>query len=338
MSGPPQLPLPDAAPANVAEDDAPVYRMADLLEEPAMLGRIETALPWGDAGLTLEIPGGPYAFTGLDAVSQGAVLERFTPAVPVTPTVLPGAILTDVRRVDPQVFRPVLDPLWAFELALSSRPDGIDLAGWRLVARLGLAGGLRGLLGVARAADLIGMGDLENYLRFLAAYSLLLRGGLLMHSACVVHRGEAYLFAGRSGAGKTTISTLALEAGMEVLSDDMNALTPGTPPQVHKLPFAGTLGQRITDVGVYPLRAVCWLRKGDVVRCEPTSPAQAISRLAVCAPYVNTDPFRAERLLESLEKLVVTVPVLTLTFPRGADVLPIIEQIGALAPSRCSTR
>lgn len=324
--------LQDLRTPAVQEPIPPCYGMADLLQDQAVLGRLATAEPWGDAALTLDIPGGPYAFTGLDGATQAEALARFAPAVGVAPEVRPGAILTWVRRVEPEVFRPVADPLWSYELALSSRRDGIDLAGWRLVARLGIADGFRGLLGVGRAADLIGMGDLENYLRFLVAYRLLTQGGLLLHSACVAHRGDAYLFIGRSGAGKTTLSTLALEAGLEVLSDDMNALAPGNPPLVHKLPFAGTLGQRITASGVYPLRAICRLRKGEDLRCEPTRPTQAIARLAACAPYVNADPYRAGQLLESLEGLVAKIPVLTLTFPLGADVLSVIEQIGAQAP------
>ena len=313
-------------------DPIPAYRADDFLRDISAPSLLESAEPWGGAALTLDIPGGPYGFTGLDSVSQREAIRRFSPVVSVSSAVEPGSLPTVVRRLDPRVFRPVPDDLFAFELTQTNRPEGIDLLGWRLVARLGLAGGLRGTLGVARSADLIGMGELENYLRFLAAYSLLEGGGLLMHSACVLYRGEAYLFLGRSGAGKTTLSTLALEAGMQVLSDDMNALMPGAPPSVHKLPFAGTLGQSADDAGAHPVRAICWLVKGQRVACSPMAASVALARVAACAPYVNTDPFRAGRLLESLESLVVKVPVLTLTFPRRADVLRIIEQVGAHAP------
>lgn len=319
------------APA-VPIDPIPAYRAEDFLRDRSAPSRLASAEPWGEAALTLDIAGGPYAFTGLDPASQRAAIRRFSPVVRVSSAVEPGSLPTDVRRLDPAVFRPVPHPLFAFELTQTNRPDGIDLLGWRLVARLGLAGGLSGTLGLARSADLIGMGELENYLRFLAAYSLLGSGGLLMHSACVLHRREAYLFLGRSGAGKTTLSSLALEAGMQVLSDDMNALMPGTPPSVHRLPFAGTLGQSAGDAGVHPVRAICWLVKGQRVACAPMAASVALARVAACAPYVNTDPFRAARLLDALASLVVKVPVLTLTFPRRADVLRIIEQIGAHAP------
>ncbi len=325
----------DAAGAS-AEEVVPVYRVGDCLLDPAITGRLDAAPSWGDAALTLDIPGGPYAFTGLDLVSRDRLIQRFAPAVAVSPRALPGSLLTRVCRIDPGVFRPPADPRFAFELAQSNGSDGIDLAGWRLAAHLSLpgepGGSPGGYLAVARAADLLDMGDLENYLRFLVAYALLLQGGLLMHSACVAYQGEAYLFVGRSGAGKTTIAAQALETGLELLSDDMNALTPGNPPRVHKLPFAGTLGERITDTASYPLRAVCWLRQGLAPSCAAMSPAQALARLAACCPYVNIDPYRAGRLLESLEALGRQLPLLTLTFPRQVDVVEILKLIGGRSP------
>jgi hypothetical protein len=119
---------------------------------------------------------------------------------------------------------------------------------------------------------------------------------------------------------------------LQVLSDDMNALMSPARPRACMLPFSGTLGQQpITGSASYPLRAVCWLSKGERVICKPMTSARALSRLVVCAPYLNTDPFRADRLLESLDRLGVNVPVLSLTFPREADFLLILERLESQA-------
>ena len=47
------------------------------------------------------------------------------------------------------------------------------------------------------------------------------RGGFLLHSASAVRNGKAFLFAGESGAGKTTISRLA-PADAELLTDEIS--------------------------------------------------------------------------------------------------------------------
>ena len=313
--------------------DLPPCRVDDYLLDPTLLDRLDAVEPWGEEAVTLEIPGGPYAFRGLDAESRQQAIERFSPVVRVVPSLTPGAILTDVRRVAPGAFRPAPDGRNLFEFNLSSRIDQIELVGWRLAARLTFARRYRGILGLDRAQNLIGRGDLENYLRFLAAYSLLSQGGFLLHSSCAVYRDQAYLFIGRSGAGKTTIATMALDAGMSVLSDDMNAIVPGSPPTVHKLPFAGTLGPTMTASGCYPLRAICWLHKGMSIQLETMTAARAVSRLAVCAPYVNADPFRVGRLLESLQDLLLNIPLHSLTIPRDVNVLALFEKIRARSPT-----
>ena len=67
---------------------------------------------------------------------------------------------------------------------------------------------------------------------------------------------------GRSGAGKSTSSRLALESGWEVLSDDMNALVRDQGDwRVEKLPFAGDLGQTPSRSRLYPIAGLHWLQQ-----------------------------------------------------------------------------
>lgn len=53
------------------------------------------------------------------------------------------------------------------------------------------------------------------------------RGALVLHASSVIVDGIAIVFAGHSGAGKSTISSLAEDAGAEVLSDDRTILSVG---------------------------------------------------------------------------------------------------------------
>ena len=51
--------------------------------------------------------------------------------------------------------------------------------------------------------------SIDAALRIIHSLILARQGGLLVHAASAVRNGKAFLFAGVSGAGKTTISRLA---------------------------------------------------------------------------------------------------------------------------------
>lgn len=157
----------------------------------------------------------------------------------------------------------------------------------------------------------------ENYLRMITTYALIKQGGSLMHSAAMVLKGKAYLFIGRSNAGKTTISHLALAFGAQILSDDANVIQKLNDSSywVDAVPFAGELGQQAVRVGgPYPLAGIFVLEKSDHNEVVQLSESQKIASLLVSTPVVNKDPYRNSVLLDNLEAVVQKVPVATLKF------------------------
>jgi hypothetical protein len=66
-------------------------------------------------------------------------------------------------------------------------------------------------------------------------------GFAVLHAGGVAHAGRAWLLAGPSGAGKTTLTLALLERGFRLLSDDFAPLEPST-GRVH--PFPKSLGVR----------------------------------------------------------------------------------------------
>ncbi len=58
-------------------------------------------------------------------------------------------------------------------------------------------------------------------LRIVHTLVLARQGGFLLHAASAVRNGKAFVFAGVSGAGKTTLSRLA-PADADVLSDEIS--------------------------------------------------------------------------------------------------------------------
>jgi hypothetical protein len=173
---------------------------------------------------------------------------------------------------------------------------------------------------VEESAELSGV--VENVLRPLLAARLLAAGGLLVHSAAI----NGYLFAGRSGAGKSTIARLGLEAGLPVLSDDLNALVPdGDRFAIAPLPFTGDLEENEVSNEQTPLRGVFGLEKGDREDVRPTTLAETVSLLVRCAPYVNQDPQRMPRLLDRAAAVASSTARGMLTFRRDGHVWPILD-------------
>lgn len=157
----------------------------------------------------------------------------------------------------------------------------------------------------------------ENFLRMITAYALIDHGGLFMHSAAVVLAGVSYLFVGRSNAGKTTISRMALESGARVLSDDANVIQKSNNFSyvVDAVPFAGELGQQpVRPGGPYPLAGIFVLEKSDHNEVVQLSEPQQIAGLLVSSPVVNKDPYRNSVLFDNLQAIARRVPVARLKF------------------------
>jgi hypothetical protein len=63
---------------------------------------------------------------------------------------------------------------------------------------------------------------LDSLLRVLLSWKLLSCEGFLLHAATIVRNGKAFVFTGRSGAGKSTVASLP-PAG-SVLTDEISLL------------------------------------------------------------------------------------------------------------------
>jgi len=313
---------------------------ATYLEYPDLFPARRGGERCGDRGVVVELPGGPYAFSGLDSAQEQRVRTRLGgfcrgPGEEAAP-----AVETLVFRVARGDFLDIDTRGWEYSLDLDYEPAAVRLAGLELMGRLewslqperraseaspGARAVAVGPHGVDESPALRGAlwtsaseafyGAFENFFRVLFAYRLLDCGGALLHSAGVVDRGGAYLFLGRSGAGKSTLARLSVETGRALLSDDLNALSPGEEgARVARLPFTGDFRSAPAERGFYPLRAICRLEKGEQNSLTPMSFAEALAALVASSPSVSRDPYRRERLLENLTTLVRSVPTHVLSF------------------------
>lgn len=299
---------------------APMRFGETYLANPDLFPTRESGDPWGDRQVTIHLPGGPYRFSGLNDSQEATVRERFgvaclaaddgpRPSVQVEVLSIPGSHFLEMDRRG-----------WTYDLDLECKPTSLRIAGLDFLGRLDWNPTLSGALWTPKDTKEFFPGAFENFFRILFSYRLLECGGAMIHSACVVDDGEAYLFVGTSGAGKSTISRLSLETGRSVLSDDLNALSVMKDGSVvEKLPFTGDLGPSTTELASYPLRAICRLQKGEKNEIQSISRAEAIASLVTCSPNVNVNPYRQDHLVANLQSLTRSVPTRVLTFSMDGD-------------------
>ncbi len=280
---------------------------------------------WGDQALTIDLPGGPYVFLGLET-NQASLVRRVLAHRAKEGSGLEsgdGAVVTQIRRAARPDFLDFERVDWKILIDVDYRPQGLRLAAHQWLGRLSWGEGFSGILWTPVTEGSAFTDLFENYFRILVAYRLLATGGLLVHSAGVVDGGDGFVFPGASGNGKSTLSKISRREGRLVLSDDGNALglerdaTGRSRVWIEALPFGGEMREQAKPRGRFPLRRITALRKGPDNHLEAMSKAAATGLLLGCSPFVNGDPHQTSRLLETIDALLAHVPASTLTFNKA---------------------
>jgi hypothetical protein len=211
----------------------------------------------------------------------------------------------------------------------------ISIAGVRFETSFDVSEGqTENYIGVFNEEDLALDIVFENILRIHAAYTAPMSGGVVLHSAGLVFDGEAYIFVGRSGAGKTTLTRKAHRHGATVLSDDINLLLPRDDHFVaHAVPFSGEFGRTLQQPGSdknYPVKAICLLTQGETLSATQTKKSLAMARLVVGCPYVNTDGDEYDRLSNVLENLTTKYSVINLSTRKDNSIDQILQSIAGV--------
>ena len=290
--------------------------MTEFLRQPALFPARIAGETWGNDRCDFELAGERVRIEGLSPSQLRGLGERYRLLEPSSDQ---AAAVLQMFRAPASDFVDIDTRGWEYSVHIEWSETGFALSGMRVMARVD--GGRAGIWTcVDEPAETIGV--VENVLRPLLAARLLATGGLLVHSAAI----DGYLFAGRSGAGKSTIARLGLEAGLPVLSDDLNALVPEERGfAIAPLPFTGDLLESEVSHERVPLRAVMGLEKGDREEVRAMSLAETVSLLIRCAPYVNQDARRMPLLLDRAAEVATSTRRGMLTFRRDGDVWPILD-------------
>lgn len=172
----------------------------------------------------------------------------------------------------------------------------------------------------------------ESFLRALSSGWLLRRGGALLHASSAAISGQGYLFAGVSGAGKTTLVEGTRDE--EYLSDDQSILCPDPATgelEVWGSPFSGLAARRAVPYRV-PLRAFVVLERTrpSSTRLERLAPSAVLvaSLLRHVCSFERTRE-EAERAFAFVERVLATTPVFSLERHLSDDLGAIVAKIEA---------
>jgi hypothetical protein len=162
----------------------------------------------------------------------------------------------------------------------------------------------------------------------LQIYVIELGRGLLFHASSVERHGRAYVFMGRSGAGKTTAALLSREAGATILSEEMTVIC-GLDGQgelaVPTLPFRQRLGIPMRPARL-PLAGLYALEQADEDAVVPLTPAQQVLRLAETTSIGVRDALLMTPALELAGRLTARMPAAMLRFRKPPAVGGAIDE------------
>jgi hypothetical protein len=165
--------------------------------------------------------------------------------------------------------------------------------------------------------------SIDAVLRIVHTLVLAREEGFLLHSASAIRNGKAFLFAGVSEAGKTTISRLA-PPDVTLLTDEISYVRrQGTGYVAFGTPFTGELAKLGENVSA-PIAALYLLAKGDENRIDPVAPGDAARSFLANVLFFAKDEQLVQATFHSAFEFVSRVPVFRLTFVPDARVWELI--------------
>ena len=166
--------------------------------------------------------------------------------------------------------------------------------------------------------------SIDAVLRIVHTLLLAEEGGFLVHAASAVRNGRAFLFAGVSGAGKTTISRLAPEDAV-LLTDEISYVRKQEGGySAFGTPFTGELAKLGENIQA-PIAALYLLAQGSENRIDPVRGTEAIRALLSNILFFAEDAELVRLVFEAACEFASRVPVYRLTFLPDARVWEMIS-------------
>lgn len=169
-----------------------------------------------------------------------------------------------------------------------------------------------------KAATISFYDDLALKHALMNIYSVIIvneRWGLLIHSSCVMERNDAHLFAGHSGAGKSTAARLSLPR--KLLSDEATIVKITDHEMlVYNSPFRSEMNGSEQDLSCH-LTSMQLLTQASENKRIPVVKSLALIQLMDKVFFWNPTSEETNTILNLLIKLIRVVPVYELEFQKN---------------------
>jgi hypothetical protein len=164
---------------------------------------------------------------------------------------------------------------------------------------------------------------LDSLLRILLSMLLLPRDGFLLHAATVVRKGRAFVFTGRSGAGKSTVASLSPPGS--VLTDEASLLRYSEGAwHAHGTPFWGEFRAEGANTKV-PIAGIYALVQAQEDSVQPLSMKQALRALLPNVMFFSSGKQQNEELLRLLIRAAGQIPFYQLRFRRDPGFWQVVD-------------
>jgi hypothetical protein len=170
--------------------------------------------------------------------------------------------------------------------------------------------------------------SIDTVLRITHSLVLAQEGGFLLHAASAIRNQRAFLFAGVSGAGKTTMSRLA-PSDATVLTDEISYIRRSDAKNnknyiAFGTPFAGELARVGANTSA-PLEALYLLVQGPENRIAPISKIAAARAIMRHVLFFAEEKDLVAKVFESVLEFVSRVHVAQLIFTPDARAWELIQ-------------
>ena len=165
--------------------------------------------------------------------------------------------------------------------------------------------------------------SIDTVLRITHSLVLAQEGGFLVHAASAIRNERAYLFAGVSGAGKTTMARLA-PPDATVLTDEISFVRRHRHYNAYGTPFAGELARVGANTSA-PLETLYLLVQGPENRISPVPKIHAARALMRHVLFFAEEKEMVARVFDSVLEFVSHIEVAQLVFTPGARAWELIR-------------
>ena len=167
--------------------------------------------------------------------------------------------------------------------------------------------------------------SIDSVIRIIHSLHLAERSGFLLHAASVIRSDRAFIFAGPSGVGKTTISRLAPEDA-HLLTDEISYVRNVSGSwTAFGTPFAGDLARpgENRQAGV---EALFLLRHGVENRIKPLNSAAAVRSVMRNVLFFADDSNLVRQIFATVCEFVASIRTYELSFVPDARVWELIRE------------